>query len=412
MSLTQFMRILWARKLLILGAALFCLAGGIVAVLVVPSRWKAEADVYLNLLKPDPVTGEIIGPSARSYVATQVKLITDYSVAGLAVDKLGWLSDPTLIQQYQRRSQSDTRDFRRWLAQRITDGIKADILDGSNILGITYTGSNPEGAKAIANAVLQAYLDTSVAFKRADANKNADWYALQSEKLKTALIAAQTAETNYERENGIVMQDDKTDVDSARLAALATQGDVAAVGGGNSNLEGQLAETDAAIRQAAETLGPNHPQLLALKAKRASLMAMAAQEASPRSSMPGSSSRVAAAKAVVIGNRDKLAKLKILQSEVDVRQDQYNKSLTREADFRQQAAIVDAGLTALGTAFVPQSPSFPNRPLIVGGSLGLGLVFGVLIALLVELLDRRVRSPEDLTAALGLPVLAVLRTSS
>jgi capsular polysaccharide biosynthesis protein len=38
-------------------------------------------------------------------------------------------------------------------------------------------------------------------------------------------------------------------------------------------------------------------------------------------------------------------------------------------------------------------------------------VFGLLIALLVELLDRRVRSPEDLTSALGLPVLAVLRPS-
>ena len=65
----------------------------------------------------------------------------------------------------------------------------------------------------------------------------------------------------------------------------------------------------------------------------------------------------------------------------------------------------------MGTAFVPDQPSFPNRPLIIGGSFGLGLAFGLLIALLVELLDRRVRSPEDLTAALGLPVLAVLRPS-
>jgi capsular polysaccharide biosynthesis protein len=36
-------------------------------------------------------------------------------------------------------------------------------------------------------------------------------------------------------------------------------------------------------------------------------------------------------------------------------------------------------------------------------------MFGILIGLLFELLDRRVRSPEDLSAALGLPVLAVLR---
>ena len=140
MSLTQFLRILWARKLLILGTTLFCLAGGLTAIMIVPSRWKGQADVYLNLLKPDPVTGEMVGMSSRSYVATQMKLITDYTVTGLAVDKLGWLSDPEFIRQYQRRSQSDTIDFRRWLSQIVASGTRADILDGSNILGITYTG--------------------------------------------------------------------------------------------------------------------------------------------------------------------------------------------------------------------------------------------------------------------------------
>src|ERR1019366_3349293 len=123
-------------------------------------------------------------------------------------------------------------------------------------------------------------------------------------------------------------------------------------------------------------------------------------------------SRVAAQKAIVIANRDKLAHLQILQTEVTVLEDQYNKTVGREGEFRQQAGGADAGLTALGSASVPQSPSFPNPPLIIGGSLALGLVFGTLLALLVELLDRRVRSPEDLKAVLGLPVLAVLRPSA
>src|SRR6202012_2258863 len=220
MSLSQFWRILWARKFLILGTALFCLAGGIIATLIVAPRWKAEAHVYLNFLKPDPVTGEILGPAARTYVATQIKLIDDYSVTGLAVDKLGWLSDPQLIQQYQRRSQSDTRDFRHWLAQMVSDRTNASILDGSNILDITSTSSDPDSAKAAANAVMQAYLDTPVAFRRAEANKNADWYGQQAEKVKGLLLAAQVAEADFERANGVVMTDDKTDVDSARLAAL------------------------------------------------------------------------------------------------------------------------------------------------------------------------------------------------
>jgi uncharacterized protein involved in exopolysaccharide biosynthesis len=408
MSLTQFLRILWARKLLILGTALFCLAGGLTAIMIVPPRWKAQADVYLNLIKPDPVTGEVLGMAARSYVATQVKLISDYTVAGLAVDKLGWLSDPTFIQQYQRRSQSNNIDFRRWLAQIVSSQTDAGIPDGSNIMAITYTGSNPEAAKAIVNAVREAYLDVTVSFKRGDANKNADWFAQQAVQLKNELIAAQTAMANFERENDIVMQDDRTDIDSARLTALATQADGAAGGG---SLEAQVAGVDAQIRQAQETLGPNHPQLQSLRAQRASLASLMSQGAT-RSSGSSSSSRVAAAKAAVMGNRDKLARMRILQSDVALRQEQYNKAIGREAEFRQQAGIVDAGVTALGAAYVPQTPSYPNKPLIVGGSLGLGLAFGILIALLTELLDRRVRSPEDLTAALGLPVLAVIRLPS
>ncbi len=412
MSLSQFLRILWARKLLILATTIFCLAGGIVAISIVPPRWKAEAHVYLNLLKPDPVTGEVLGLAARSYVATQIKLISDYGVAGLAVDKLGWLSDPDLIQQYQRRPPTDTRDFRRWLAQRVMDGTRADLMDGSNILDITYTGQNQEGAKAIVSAVTQAYLDTTLTYRRSEANKNADWFGLQSDKAKQSLLAAQAAVATYERENGIVMRDEKTDIDSARLAALASQNDTAALGG-VSGIDAQIADVDSSIKQASETLGPNHPQLQALKAKRAMLMGLAAQSgSSSEAAGAGMSARVAAAKAAVIGNRDKLARLTVLQSEVDIRKEQYDKTLAREADFRQQAAVVDPGVSALGTAFVPDQPSFPNRPLIIGGSLGLGLVFGLLIALLVELLDRKVRSPEDLTAALGLPVLAVLRPVS
>ena len=113
----------------------------------------------------------------------------------------------------------------------------------------------------------------------------------------------------------------------------------------------------------------------------------------------------------MISERDKISTLRNLQNEVELRRDQYSKTAAREADFRQQAAVADAGLMPLGHASTPESPSFPNKPLIIGGSIGLGLVLGVLISLLIELLNRRVRGVEDLRAALKVPVLAVLSIS-
>ena len=69
--------------------------------------------------------------------------------------------------------------------------------------------------------------------------------------------------------------------------------------------------------------------------------------------------------------------------------------------------IGDTGLTIMGPAAVPQKPKFPNKTLMLGGSLGLGLASGVLIGLILELLGRRVRGAEDLQST-GVAVLAVI----
>ena len=155
-------------------------------------------------------------------------------------------------------------------------------------------------------------------------------------------------------------------------------------------------------------LGPNHPTILALRSKRAALAGAAARERAGGALAPGDRGSVDAAAAAVVSKSDKLSKLKQLQEEVNLRRDIYNKTVAKAADLRQQAAIGDTGLTPLGAATVPAAPSFPNVPLIMFGSLGLGLVLGLSIALLIELLNRRVRGPEDLQTVLDAPLLAVV----
>src|SRR5262249_45103904 len=137
MSIMQFLRIFWAQRILILAAAISCVLGGFAVMQTLPPRWPGSARVMLNTLKPDPVTGLIVGPN-RSYVATQVNLITDYGVAGQVADELGWMSDPGWIAAYQARSKNDKRDFRHWIAQQIIDRTRAQLVEGSNILEITY----------------------------------------------------------------------------------------------------------------------------------------------------------------------------------------------------------------------------------------------------------------------------------
>ena len=419
MSPIQIARILWAYRLLIALAAVSCFVGGLVVIKLLPPRWEGHSRVMLALVKPDPVTGEVLSTGAvRAYAGTQVELIKDYSVAGAVVDQLGWLSDPVLIERYQNRAKTDTRDFRRFLAQIIIDGTKADLIEGSNILEITYDATNARDAKLVADALRKSYIDSSLESRRAEANRNAEWFETQADKAKTQLDAAQAATAAYEKANGVFLQDDKSDIESSRLKSLAGQGAAPppiVLPTAPSPAANDLVQLDQEIAQKSQTLGPNNPDLVALKARRVGLAAQAAQErtaARAQSSVASQSygalnAAVAAQKAKVIAQGPKILALHQLQTEVDLRTDQYNKSLARAAEYRQQAAVVDTGLTPLDSAVVPDRPVFPKKPLIMGGALALGLGMGVMVSLLLELFARRVRGVEDL-GGIHVPLMAVV----
>src|SRR5690606_34364157 len=151
--------------------------------------YEAAARVLLSLAKPDPVMGQAVGMrGAAPYIDAQREMVRDYRVTGKVVDALGWTSDPGLIRAYQARPTTDTRDFRRWLAQRVVDHTDASFK--STILEIRYSSSSPVEAKVGAETLRQAYLDESLADRRQNAKKTAEWFNVQAE---AARKAAETA---------------------------------------------------------------------------------------------------------------------------------------------------------------------------------------------------------------------------
>ena len=62
----------------------------------------------------------------------------------------------------------------------------------------------------------------------------------------------------------------------------------------------------------------------------------------------------------------------------------------------------------LNPANLPDSPSFPLRPLFAAGGLGAGLVLGLGLALWLELRDKSIRTQADAEAALELPMLVAV----
>lgn len=62
----------------------------------------------------------------------------------------------------------------------------------------------------------------------------------------------------------------------------------------------------------------------------------------------------------------------------------------------------------LDAANLPETPSFPNRPLFAGGGFLLGLSIGLGLAYFVEIQDTSMRSERDIETILRLPVLAMI----
>lgn len=422
MSILQFLRIIWAYRFLIVASTVICTLVAAVTVQVVRPRYEAQSRVMLDVIKPDPVTGQVMATAfLRAYTKTQIELVKDLQVARRVVEDLGWEKDPKFQAAYRNRDRAQQDlDFTRWAAEEIMGGANAKLIEGSNILEIRFASSSPERAKQVADALRKAYIEMTLQSRREAARRNADWYEAQAEKSKAILFKAEMDKATFERENGILLQDDKVDIDSARLAALASQGQAPVFSSAGTSVapsSGQLALVDAELAQASRILGPNHPTLKALQARKGLLEQQVAQERNTAAAAANAAATAARAtsglleaqKAKVMAQRDKVERLRLMQDEIDLRRDQYTKGIARAAQLRQEAEVAEAGVIPLANAITPQEPEFPKKKLIIGGAFFGGIGLGLLVGLLLELFGRRIRSVDDLEGAIDAPVLAIVR---
>ena len=177
MSLVQFLRMLYARRMIVLATLLSCVITATLTAFILPPRYEAQSRLMLDVLKPDPVTGQVMSNNfMRAYTVTQIEMIKGSAVAGRVVDQLGWAEDPAMLARYAKENTDPGADARLWLARQVSDNIKADVMEGSNILEITYDGPSPEAAKQMTDLIKAAYKDEALEAKRKSASEDAEWF--------------------------------------------------------------------------------------------------------------------------------------------------------------------------------------------------------------------------------------------
>lgn len=427
MSLIQFLRILIARRWLVFGTALVCLVTAIIVGFFLPKNYEGKARVVLDLVKPDPVTGQMLSSGfARAYTQTQFELIRDRGTMGAVVDQLGWAQSPAVVKVFAANAQT-ADEARATMADMLIGRTDVRMIAASNIMEIIYRGQSPEQARSLAGLIRSVYLDSSLRLRKEEAQHNADWYQQQLDRAQHALSLAEAAKTKFQRENGIVLEQDQQQLSSltsgatAAQAAAATSAPAAVVPeAASSALRLQLAELDQRLVTASTQLGPNHPAYQAMQRQRAALAAqiqnveraaLAAASATASAAASGAvrmRQEMEAQKARFLQYGDKYDQLAAMQRDIDQRKVQYQNLAERLSQLRLEANTTEAGMSALGDPVADDAPAGLPMSVLWLVAAGFGLVLGLLFAVLVEMLARRVRGIEDLEHIAPVPVLAML----
>ncbi|MCA1977675.1 MAG: chain length determinant protein EpsF [Thiobacillus sp.] len=444
MNFTQFLLILNARKWIIFGVLALTVAVTAAVSLLLPKEYTASTQVIVDSKSKDPFTGQLLPAQMfPGYMATQIDIINSDNVARRVVRELKLADNPATRTAFQQATDGKG-DIEAWLASVLLPKLKAEPSRESSIINISYSGADPQFAAALANAFAKAYIETSLDLRLAPAKQTAEWFDRQITQLRANLDQAQQKLTAYQREKGIVESEERLDVETRRMADLAGQivgaqslafdassrtRDSANLPEVNNspvvqNLKVQIAQGEGKLAEMGKRVGVNHPDYQRLQAEVASYKAKLATELGTATRGVGATagaarqrvSELSAAferqKAKVLALKQQREEAALLARDVENAQRIYDSALQRYGQSRMEAQSTQTDLSILNPATPPTQASKPRVFLNILIALFMGTLLGVGIGFLVELLDRRVRSGQDISAALEIPVLAEVRTRS
>jgi polysaccharide biosynthesis transport protein len=443
MGLGQFFSILRARWWVAL--LLFGLTVGIALAvsLRLPKQYQAAASVVLEV-RPDPVSNIAMPGVTQSFVATQVDVIQSDRVAQRVVRNLKLAENL----QFRSRWLEETGGqgaIENWLAETFQKNLEVRPSRESNVISVAYKETSPRVAAALANAFVQAYIETSLELRVDPARQYTSFFDKRSNEAREALEKAQTKLSAFQRAKGIIGNDDRLDVETTRMNELSSQlvmlqaltaesssrqsqGQGAAAAqtqevlnnGLIAGLKAEASRAEAKLQELNARLGDRHPQVVEARASITELRSRIETETRRVSSSVGINNNVnrareAEVRASLESQRTKVLKIKSLRDEsaVMVRelenaQRTYDAVLARLTQTSLESQATQSSVNILTQATPPLRPSSPKVVLnvllaaFVGGLLAMGATF------LFELLDRRVRSLQDLVQTINLPVMGVM----
>lgn len=468
-DLREMVRILQRRRWIILGAVGIITAAAAIFVLSVTPRYTGTATVLIDPHRSQ-VANTSDQPQAASNFASddamiesQVLLIQSVAVLSRVVDNLHLVDDPEfapkpgLLDPIRNLFRSNGTPGGR-SPQEIAKANTIEALqrrlkvtrEGTTfVIDIDVSAEDPERAAKIANAVADGYFYEQVQ-SRYNTNKiAASWLNRQIDDLKARVLASDKAVAEFRASNDLITTQGQTvndqqlselnnklidaHVQTAEARAKLDQVQAIAKNHGDpgtldqalasdviKQLRTQYAEVAKNVADVSSKYGPQHPLVVNARAQLREAQRLIDQEVGRILENTREAYRVAQSREQALKNslaqlqstssssNQAQVRLRELQREADANRTLYESFLARYKQTTAQESLDLPDSRVVSRAEPPIRPSFPKTGLIMALAFMVGAGFGVVLAFIVDFLDRRVKSPRQAEDITGRPTLAAV----
>jgi len=460
-ELVRLLRIVWARKVIILAAGLVCAAIGLFIALKQTPIYRSSATVellginenFMNMRDVDPNT-KVAGSTSDAHVQTEVQLLRSHALIGRVVQKLGMVQPapadhgPGFLSRLNPFSSPRPRKIDPVTAA--VDGalsnLRIEQIGDSNMLRLTYDDTDPERAAEFVNTLAQQAIQVNVD-ERGNLNQRVGgWLSKQVELLRNHMEQAESELQAYSRKTGLLYTgDDKTNVADTRLQQIETELAAAQAAriqsesqytlakgadpdtlpqvldnGSLKSYQAKLADLERQKAELEATLTPQNPKVKQVVAQINQLQTTIARERKDVLTRIGNEYNTAkkrealltaayqAQTGVVSDQAQKAIHYNTLKHEVDTTRELYEAMLRRVNDAEVVSAIRASDLRVVDAANPASAPHSPDKPLLTGIGLVSGLLIGLMFVFVQEQKDRTIQQPGHSALLLDITELGVI----
>jgi len=473
-DLRKYWHILLRHKMTVLLVTIVAVVGAAIYTSMQTPIYRSTVKIQIELQSPQLIgnEGNVSNDIATSilYLQTQFELLKSKKLAKQLVRDLGLTSSSQFgankkpsfykdvksslnsffsgnkqqpVEKTQSKAMTESRESA--LANMLIAGLEADIVNASQIVGISFDNPNPELAARVANGVAESLINMNLK-RRFDASSYAKDFLeertkqvranLEDSEQKLNAYASDLEIIDFEQKRGSLLEKVKVlnqkllEVETRRIQAQSVYNQMQ-VGGSQGftrildspviqTHKQTMAELESEYEENLRIYKPAYPKMVQLKSNIDELSKKIDQEIENiqtgiRSEFKASvreeamlKSRISELKKEILDLQSESTEFQVLERDVHTNRELYDGLLQRLKEVDITSGIGYNNISIVDPAEVPATAYKPNLMKNLKMALLLGLFGGIGLAFIFDYLDDTIKSSSDLEKLTGLSVLGII----